>query len=99
MLKNIFNNDIKNLKEIDMAYKRTKKDDKYNVVAIEKAIEIVGGAERLARKLDISYQAVRNWQHGFAVPNILSCVKIEKITDGNVKREDILPDYPWDELR
>ena len=78
---------------------RTKKVDKYSVLSIEKAIEIVGGAEKLARKIEVSYQTVLNWKNGFAVPNPLNCVKIEKITDGAVKREYILPDYPWDELR
>lgn len=29
----------------------------------------------------------------------LNCAKIEKETNGVIKREDILPDYPWDELR
>ena len=78
---------------------RVKKDNKYNVLSIEKAIEIVGGAEKLARKIEVSYQTVLNWKNGFAVPNPLNCAKIEKITDGAVKREDILPDYPWNELR
>lgn len=78
---------------------RTKKADQYNVLSIEKAIAIVGGAEKLARKIEVSYQTVLNWKNGFAVPNPLNCAKIEKITDGAVKREEILPDYPWNELR
>lgn len=82
-----------------MTRKRAKKNDRYSVISIEKAINIVGGAEKLARKIDVSYQTVLNWKNGFAVPNSLNCVKIEKITGGVVKREDIIPDYPWDELR
>lgn len=81
-----------------MARRRTKKSDRYNVLSIEKAIEVIGGAEKLARKLEVSYQTVLNWKNGFAVPNSLNCVRIEKITGGVVKREDILPDYPWSEL-
>lgn len=78
---------------------RTKKDHLYNLKAIEKAIEIAGGAEKLARKIEISYQTVLNWKNGFAVPSVLNCVRVEKLTEGVVKREDILPNYPWDELR
>jgi len=29
----------------------------------------------------------------------VSCKKIEKAVDGSVKAEEILPDYPWEELR
>lgn len=82
-----------------MTRRRTKKSDRYNVLSIEKAIEVIGGAEKLARKMEVSYQAVLNWKNGFAVPNPLNCVRIEKITNGVVRREDILPDYPWSELR
>lgn len=82
-----------------MMRRRTKKSERYNVLSIEKAIEAIGGAEKLARKLEVSYQTVLNWKNGFAVPNPLNCVRIEKITGGAVKREDILPDYPWQELR
>jgi len=82
-----------------MTRRRIKKSDKYNVVSIEKAIEVIGGAEKLARKLEVSYQTVLNWKNGFAVPSCLNCVRIEKVTGGAVKRENILPDYPWHELR
>lgn len=79
--------------------KRPKKNDKYNVMSIEKAIEVIGGTEKLARKLDVCYQTVFNWKHGYSIPNAVSCIKIEKITNGAVKREDIIANYPWDELR
>lgn len=79
--------------------KRPKKDHKYNVTSIEKAIEVIGGTENLARKLDVSYQSVLNWKYGYAVPSALSCIRIEKLTNGAVKREDIITNYPWDELR
>lgn len=82
-----------------MLRRRTKKDDRYNVLSIEEAIKIIGGAEKLARKIEVSYQTVLNWKNGFAVPTSLNCAKIERATNGVVRREDILPDYPWDELR
>ena len=67
--------------------RRIKKDDRYNVASINKAIEIIGGAEKLARKIESSYQTV------------LNCVKIERATEGQVTRNDILPNYPWDDLK
>ena len=79
--------------------KRTKKEGQYNVLSIVKAIEVIGGAEKLARKLETSYQTVLNWKNGFSVPSVLNCIKIEKATDGKVNRKDILPDYTWDDLK
>lgn len=79
--------------------RRTKKDDRFDVLSIEKAIEIIGGAEKLARKLEVSYQTVLNWKNGFTVPTSLNCVKIEKATEGKVKKENILPDYPWEDFK
>jgi len=79
--------------------RRIKKDDRYNVASINKAIEIIGGAEKLARKIESSYQTVLNWKNGFAVPSVLNCVKIERATESKVTRNDILPDYPWDDLK
>ena len=78
---------------------RTKKEGLYDIGAIEKAIVIAGGAEKLARKIETSYQTVLNWKNAFSVPSVLNCVKIEKLTDREVKREDILPDFPWDDLK
>jgi DNA-binding transcriptional regulator YdaS (Cro superfamily) len=82
-----------------MTRKRVRQSDKYNVTSIEKAIKLIGSAGKLSRKLDVSYQAVLSWKNGFAVPNAINCIRIEKVTKDAVKREDILPDYPWDELR
>jgi DNA-binding transcriptional regulator YdaS (Cro superfamily) len=79
--------------------KRTKKEGQYNVLSIVKAIEVIGGAEKLARKLETSYQTVLNWKNGFSVPSVLNCIKIEKATNGKVNRKDILPDYTWDDLK
>ena len=79
--------------------KRTKKEGQYNVLSIVKAIEVIGGAEKLARKLETSYQTVLNWKNGFSVPSVLNCSKIEKATNGKVNRKDILPDYTWDDLK
>lgn len=78
---------------------RKNKINRYNVEAIKQAIQIIGSAPKLARDLNVTYQTVIFWKNGRVAPNPLNCVKIEKATNGKVKREDILPDYPWDELK
>lgn len=75
------------------------KNNKCNLECIQKAIEVVGGASALAKKIDVTYQTVIFWKNGKYMPNALNCSKIEKATEGKVKRQDILPDYPWDDLK
>ena len=70
-----------------------------NLEMIRKAIDIMGGLTSLSVKINVSYQSVLDWKHGRRVPGPINCQKIEKATDGQVKAKDILPDYPWDELK
>ena len=72
---------------------------KSNLEIIKKTIEIVGGLTQLSIKINVSYQTVLDWKHGRRTPTPTNCQKIEKATDRQIKAEDILPDYPWDELR
>jgi DNA-binding transcriptional regulator YdaS (Cro superfamily) len=72
---------------------------KPNLEILKKAIEIVGGLTQLSIRVNVSYQTVLDWKHGRRVPTPTNCQKIEKATDGAIKAEDILPDYPWNELR
>lgn len=72
---------------------------KSDVKSIFKAIEVAGGARELALKIGVSYQSVLDWKNQRRVPSTTNCQKIEKATEGQVKAEDILPDYPWSELR
>jgi DNA-binding transcriptional regulator YdaS (Cro superfamily) len=72
---------------------------KANFENIKKAIEIAGGLTQLSLKVNVSYQTVLDWKHGRRVPTPTNCQKIEKAVNGAVKAEEILPDYPWDELR
>ena len=67
--------------------------------AIKKAIEAAGGAKDLAAKVGVSYKTVLDWKNGRVKLSPINCVKMEKLTNGEVKREEILPDYPWDDLR
>lgn len=67
--------------------------------AIQKAIDAAGGAKELAAKIGVSYKSVLDWKNGRTGITIPNCIKIEKATDCQVTRKDILPDYPWDELK
>lgn len=66
--------------------------------AITKASKIMGSRYKLAKALNMPHQTLYRWAHGQAIPSPISCLKIEKVTNGQVKKEEILPDYPWDDL-
>lgn len=72
---------------------------KSNVEAIKKAIEIAGGANKLAAKIGVSYQTILTWKNARSSLSLANCLKIEKATEGKVKAEDILPDYDWNSIR
>jgi DNA-binding transcriptional regulator YdaS (Cro superfamily) len=67
--------------------------------ALKKAIEIAGGANSLSLKIGVSYQTVLNWKNGRSNIHPLNCIKIEKATEGQIKRKDILPNYPWEDFK
>ena len=75
--------------------------DKYtqSAMSVERAIKIKGGVKSLAQAVGVSYQTVLNWKNGRFLVSAINCQKIEQATDGQVKAEDILPHYPWNELR
>jgi DNA-binding transcriptional regulator YdaS (Cro superfamily) len=72
---------------------------KANLELIERAIKDAGGLSKLALKANVSYQSVIDWRAGRKTPSPISCQKIEKPTGGDIKAKDILPDYPWEEVR
>lgn len=74
-------------------------DKKHNVQAILEAIKIAGGVKELSHKLNTSYQSILDWKNERKTPTALNCLKIEKATEGKVKAKDILPSYPWDDLK
>jgi len=73
--------------------------DQYNSELIVKAIEIAGGVQPLARKIGVSYQTILNWKKQRFFPSHINCMRIEQATEGKIKREDLLPNYPWESLR
>ena len=72
---------------------------KSNLEILKRAIDILGGLTQLSIKVNVSYQTALDWKHGRRIPTPTNCQKIEKATDGQIKAEEILPDYPWNELR
>jgi DNA-binding transcriptional regulator YdaS (Cro superfamily) len=67
--------------------------------ALERAIELAGGAARLATNLDVSPQAVSFWRSGERRVPAEQCPAIERLTNHLVRCEDLRPDVPWDVLR
>lgn len=52
-----------------------------------------------ARQLDVSPDQLRQWVFGYAgrIPGPVSCVRIEKVTNGAVTRRDLRPD-DWERI-
>lgn len=75
------------------------KKQKHNLQYVFKAIEIIGGVRQLAISIGTSYQSVLDWKNNRKSPSPINCQKIEKATGGKVKARDILPDFPWDDLK
>jgi len=67
----------------------------YNAEAVKKAADLCGSLAKLAIAVEAAYSSAFNWAHGKTAPRPLSCIKIEKATDGRVAREDIRPDFNW----
>lgn len=67
----------------------------YNVEAIKKSVEFFGSIHQFSIALNTTYGTVLKWVHGKGTPSPLSCIKIEKATKGEVKKEDIRPDFDW----
>jgi len=72
---------------------------KFNIEAIQKAVEHFGTRVAFAEALNISYQTTSEWVKGRKTPSIDNCIRIERATEGKVKAKDILPDYPLEELK
>lgn len=71
---------------------------KCNQEALKKAIEIAGGMQPLATKIDVSYQSILNWKSGRTNISPFTCMKIEEALNGAVTKEEILPDYSWNKV-
>lgn len=67
--------------------------------ALEKAASIIGSLQALAEKLDVTKGAVGQWKlPGRRVP-AEHCPAIERLTDGQVRCEQLRPDVDWQTVR
>lgn len=73
--------------------------DKKSAEAVKKAVEYAGGKQALAEKVGVSYKTILDWTSGRSGVSIPNALKIEKATDGNVKVDEILPNFNWNELK
>ncbi|WP_120430186.1 transcriptional regulator [Acinetobacter baylyi] len=65
--------------------------------AFKKAIKIAGNKSALARRIGVTPWALSKWN----VEKIPEerCEKIEEVTQGQVKAEELRPDINWDYVR
>lgn len=62
-----------------------------------RAIEVVGGASKLATVLGVSLQAVCFWRDGKRQMPVQHCSAIERATGGQVTRQDLRPS-DWQDI-
>ncbi len=65
----------------------------HDIDALKEAVEYCGGKPAyLARKMGVSWQAVKLWLTGRSIISAERAVIIEEITEGQVTREALRPD-------
>lgn len=64
--------------------------------AIVRVVQIVGSQRRLADLLGVKAPTVSQWIKGRRQVPVLRCLEIERITRGEVSREDLRPDIRWE---
>lgn len=74
------------------------KELQYNKDEIKRAVKILGSVMKLARALEVGELSVYRWTSGKSAPDPINCLKIQKLTNGQVKAKDIRPDYEWDKV-
>jgi DNA-binding transcriptional regulator YdaS (Cro superfamily) len=67
--------------------------------AIKKAVEIVGGKQQLAKIVGVTYKTILDWTSGRSGITLYNALKIEKATKGQITAKEILPSFPWDDLK
>ena len=69
---------------------------------VREACELMGGMNKLAKKLGLPPPVVSAWAAGTRPVPIIRCVEIEELTGGEVTRKQLRPDdwwQIWPELR
>jgi len=66
---------------------------------IERAADIVGSQVALSKELHVSKALVSLWVNGASRVAAQHCPLIERLTDGQVRCEELRPDIQWGLLR
>jgi DNA-binding transcriptional regulator YdaS (Cro superfamily) len=66
--------------------------------AITKAVDLLDGTNATAEKLQVSPPTVSEWLSGKRPVPWKRCIELERLTGGEVKRKELLPDFDWDFL-
>lgn len=65
--------------------------------AVRRAAQILGSKAELARRLKVSTPTVSQWCSGGRPIPPKRAIAIESATDRQVTRQELCPDFPWDE--
>lgn len=66
---------------------------------IREAIQGAGGPAKVARECSVSVQAVCFWRDGHRALPAEHCITLEKLNEGRVRCEQMLPNVDWAYLR
>ncbi|MCU1752174.1 transcriptional regulator [Pseudomonas sp. 6D_7.1_Bac1] len=66
--------------------------------AVRKAAGILGSQTALAGRLDVRAPTVSQWCSGDRPVPAARAIQIEAFTNGEVKREELCPSFPWAEM-
>ncbi|MGQ3051067.1 MAG: helix-turn-helix domain-containing protein [Roseateles sp.] len=66
---------------------------------IARACKHLGGQGAVARLLGLKPPTVNEWCTGKRKVPAERCIQIEQLTDGAVRCEELLPDFPWAAFR
>jgi DNA-binding transcriptional regulator YdaS (Cro superfamily) len=67
--------------------------------AISRAIECLGSQEQLAKAIDLTQAAISQYVTGNKRPSAEVAIRIEDVTEGLVRAEELRPDIPWHVIR
>lgn len=65
--------------------------------AIQRAVRLMGGPSEAARKINCNQSFVSQMTRGDRPVPPKRAVQIEVVLKGAVTRQDLCPDFPWDE--
>ena len=66
---------------------------------IFRACDLVGGATKLAALLGVHPVVVYEWRTGKRPVPFERCITIDRLTNGQIRCEDLRPDIDWGYLR